>query len=89
MKRTYQTENQRYQEDSNPLYRTFQFRIRNCGPVDQERQVVGEPPEEPSLLASIFLWFPMLLIVLWIFFMHQMQGSGGKECHVVDEQSAC
>ena len=43
-------------------------------------QVVGTPPEEPSLLASIFIsWFPMLLLIgVWIFFMRQMQGGGGK-----------
>ncbi|HBA6289402.1 TPA: ATP-dependent zinc metalloprotease FtsH [Escherichia coli] len=43
-------------------------------------KVVGEPPEEPSLLASIFIsWFPMLLLIgVWIFFMRQMQGGGGK-----------
>ncbi|AEI74937.1 ATP-dependent zinc metalloprotease FtsH [Candidatus Moranella endobia PCVAL] len=43
-------------------------------------KVVGEPPEEPSLLASIFIsWFPMLLLIgVWIFFMRQIQGSGGK-----------
>ncbi|MGU0055683.1 hypothetical protein ACVXG7_05275 [Enterobacter hormaechei] len=31
-------------------------------------KVVGEPPEEPSLLASIFIsWFPMLLLIgVWI-----------------------
>src|SRR5471032_237100 len=42
--------------------------------------VVGEPPEQPSLLASIFIsWFPMLLLIgVWIFFMRQMQGGGGK-----------
>jgi cell division protease FtsH len=42
--------------------------------------VVGTPPEEPSLLASIFIsWFPMLLLIgVWIFFMRQMQGGGGK-----------
>lgn len=43
-------------------------------------KVVGEPPEEPSLLASIFISrFPMLLLIgVWIFFMRQMQGGGGK-----------
>lgn len=42
--------------------------------------VVGEPPEESSLLASIFIsWFPMLLLIgVWIFFMRQMQGGGGR-----------
>ena len=43
-------------------------------------KIVGEPPEEPSLFASIFIsWFPMLLLIcVWIFFMRQMQiGSKG------------
>lgn len=41
-------------------------------------KVIGEPPEEPSLLASIFIsWFPMLLLIgVWVFFMRQMQGGG-------------
>ncbi|CRK85610.1 ATP-dependent zinc metalloprotease FtsH [Candidatus Providencia siddallii] len=39
--------------------------------------VVGEPPEETSLLTSIFIsWFPMLLLIgVWIFFMRQLQGG--------------
>lgn len=43
-------------------------------------RVVGEKPEEPSLLTSIFIsWFPMLLLIgVWVFFMRQMQGGGGK-----------
>ncbi|WP_199609192.1 ATP-dependent zinc metalloprotease FtsH [Flocculibacter collagenilyticus] len=43
-------------------------------------ETTGEPPEEPSILASIFIsWFPMLLLIgVWIFFMRQMQGGGGK-----------
>ena len=42
--------------------------------------VKGVLPEEPSLLASIFInWFPMILLIgIWIFFMRQMQGGGGK-----------
>ena len=42
-------------------------------------KVVGEPPEEPSLLASIFIsWFPMILLIgVWIFFMRRMQGGAG------------
>lgn len=41
-------------------------------------RVIGEPPEEPSLITSIFIsWFPMLLLIgVWIFFMRQMQGGG-------------
>jgi len=43
-------------------------------------RVRGVKPEEPSLLASIFIsWFPMLLLIgVWVFFMRQMQGGGGK-----------
>ncbi len=48
--------------------------------INQNVTVLGEPPEEPSLLTSIFIsWFPMLLLIgVWIFFMRQMQGGGGK-----------
>ena len=40
--------------------------------------VEGTPPEETSFLASIFVsWFPMLLLIgVWIFFMRNMQGGG-------------
>ncbi|WP_422667296.1 ATP-dependent zinc metalloprotease FtsH [Buchnera aphidicola] len=43
-------------------------------------KVVGSLPEEPSVVASIFIsWFPMLLLIgVWIFFMRQMQMGGGK-----------
>ncbi|PHQ72300.1 MAG: cell division protein FtsH, partial [Sneathiella sp.] len=38
------------------------------------------PREEGSMLMSTLLsWFPMLLLIgVWIFFMRQMQGGGGK-----------
>lgn len=41
--------------------------------------VKGVQPEEQSFLASIFIsWFPMILLIgVWIFFMRQMQGGGG------------
>ncbi len=41
-------------------------------------QVYGQPEEEQSFLATIFIsWFPMLLLIgVWIFFMRQMQGGG-------------
>ncbi len=40
----------------------------------------GVKLEETSLLGQIFIsWFPMLLLIgVWIFFMRQMQGGGGK-----------
>ncbi len=48
--------------------------------VKQDVKVLGEPPEQPSILTSIFIsWFPMLLLIgVWIFFMRQMQGGGGR-----------
>ncbi len=48
--------------------------------VKQGVRATGELPEEPSILTSIFIsWFPMLLLIgVWIFFMRQMQGGGGK-----------
>ncbi|AUN29893.1 ATP-dependent zinc metalloprotease FtsH [Niveispirillum cyanobacteriorum] len=33
----------------------------------------------PSLLSILLSWFPMLLLIgVWVFFMRQMQGGGGK-----------
>ncbi|GAA0340681.1 ATP-dependent zinc metalloprotease FtsH [Morganella psychrotolerans] len=48
--------------------------------LNKNVSVVGEPPEEPGILTTIFIsWFPMLLLIgVWIFFMRQMQGGGGK-----------
>lgn len=42
--------------------------------------VEGKPPEQQSLLMQIFInWFPILLFIgVWIFFMRQMQGGGGR-----------
>mgnify|MGYP003625329469 CR=1 FL=1 len=41
-------------------------------------KVEGTAPEETSFLASIFVsWFPMLLLIgVWVFFMRNMQGGG-------------
>ena len=43
-------------------------------------RVVAKPPESQGLLTQIFIsWFPMLLLIgVWIFFMRQMQGGGGR-----------
>ncbi len=48
--------------------------------IQHDVTVYGEPPEEPSIITSIFIsWFPMLLLIgVWIFFMRQMQGGGGR-----------
>ncbi|MFU8797726.1 MAG: ATP-dependent zinc metalloprotease FtsH [Gammaproteobacteria bacterium] len=42
--------------------------------------VKGQAPEQQSLLMHIFInWFPMLLLIgVWVFFMRQMQGGGGR-----------
>jgi cell division protease FtsH len=47
--------------------------------LDNQVQVQGKPPEQPSLLMQIFInWFPIILFIgVWIFFMRQMQGGGG------------
>lgn len=48
--------------------------------IKKEVKIVSDPPEEPSILTSIFIsWFPMLLLIgVWIFFMRQVQGGNGK-----------
>ena len=43
--------------------------------------VKAAPPEEnvPTLFGVLINWFPMLLLIgVWIFFMRQMQGGGGR-----------
>ncbi len=60
-------------------------------PETDNRALIGElldagvtitalPPERPSLLMTIFIqWFPFFLLIgLWVFFMRQMQGVGGR-----------
>jgi len=48
--------------------------------VKQGVNASGQLPEETSFLTTIFVsWFPMILLIgVWIFFMRQMQGGGGK-----------
>ena len=43
-------------------------------------KVEGTPQERRGLLSQILIaWFPMLLLIgVWVFFMRQMQGGGGK-----------
>ncbi len=47
---------------------------------DRGVSITAAPEEEGSLLmATLLSWFPMLLLIgVWIFFMRQMQGGGGK-----------
>tara|TARA_R110002110_G_scaffold103087_1_gene260728 strand:+ start:3915 stop:5843 length:1929 start_codon:yes stop_codon:yes gene_type:complete len=43
--------------------------------------ITAKPSDEnaPSLMGVLVSWFPMLLLIaVWIFFMRQMQGGGGK-----------
>jgi cell division protease FtsH len=41
--------------------------------------VVPDDSNVPSLFSILLSWFPMLLLIgVWIFFMRQMQGGGGK-----------
>ncbi|MBS0288057.1 MAG: ATP-dependent zinc metalloprotease FtsH [Proteobacteria bacterium] len=42
--------------------------------------VVGKAPEQQSLLMNIFIsWFPIILFIgVWMYFMRQMQGGGGR-----------
>lgn len=48
--------------------------------VKNNVQVKAEPLEEaPWYMTVLISWFPMLLLIgVWIFFMRQMQGGGGK-----------
>ncbi|MFO7809324.1 ATP-dependent zinc metalloprotease FtsH [Guyparkeria sp.] len=66
-------------------------RFETYSPETDNRALIGDllnnnvkinakEPEKPSLLMTIFIqWFPfILLIAIWIFFMRQMQGGGGR-----------
>ncbi|CAK7064421.1 MAG: ATP-dependent zinc metalloprotease FtsH [Desulfovibrio sp.] len=48
--------------------------------VSKNVAVKAEPPEEASWLTTLLVsWLPMIIIIgVWIFFMRQMQGGGGK-----------
>ncbi len=47
---------------------------------DKGVRIAAKPTENTSLLMTILIsWFPILLLIaVWIFFMRQMQGGGGK-----------
>lgn len=43
--------------------------------------ITAKPPTDgsPTLLSILISWFPMLLLIgIWLFFMRQMQGGGGR-----------
>jgi len=47
---------------------------------DKEVKITAKPEDEsPWYMVLLLTWFPMLLLIgVWIFFMRQMQGGGGK-----------
>jgi cell division protease FtsH len=57
--------------DNTPLITTL---------FDNNVRIKGEPPDSQPLLVTLLIhWFPLLLIIgLYLFFMRQMQGGGGK-----------
>jgi len=57
--------------DPNPVKRLTEKNVRiTAAPVDEN---------VPSLFGVLISWFPMLLLIgVWIFFMRQMQGGGGR-----------
>jgi len=68
---------------SGTMFSTYSPETSNSALIgDLERanvSIIGKPPEQPSLLAHIFVsWFPFIVLIgLWVFFMRQMQGGGG------------
>lgn len=66
----------------NKLVQTYAPRDANLVNLlmDKKVEIKVDPPEDSPWYATILMsWFPMLLLVaVWIFFMRQMQNSGGK-----------
>ncbi|MDR1776420.1 MAG: ATP-dependent zinc metalloprotease FtsH [Desulfovibrio sp.] len=48
--------------------------------MDKKVEIKVDPPEEqPWYMTLLVSWFPMLLLIgVWVFFMRQMQGGGGR-----------
>lgn len=53
-------------------------------------EIVAKEPERQSLLGQIFIsWFPFLLLIgVWIYFMRQMQGGGGRSAMTFGKSKA-
>lgn len=68
--------------EGNRTFQTFVPDDPNLVPslIDAGVAVEARPPESVNPVFSILLsWFPMLLLIgVWIFFMRQMQGGGGR-----------
>jgi cell division protease FtsH len=69
---------------SGTVFTTFSPETSNSALIGDLQEanvaIIGKPPEQPSLLTHIFVsWFPFIVLIgLWIFFMRQMQGGGGR-----------
>ncbi len=48
--------------------------------INNKVTIIGKAPEQQSLLMNIFIsWFPIILFIgVWMYFMRQMQGGGGR-----------
>ena len=71
-------------ESSGQKFETFNPETDN-GPLigtlrENGVKIIGEPPERQSLWLQLFVSsFPILLLIgVWIYFMRQMQGGGGR-----------
>lgn len=66
----------------NHSLQTYAPRDTNVASMLMEKKVeikVDPPEESPWYLTMLVSWFPMLLLIgVWIFFMRQMQHTGGK-----------
>jgi cell division protease FtsH len=53
-------------------------------------EIIAKEPERQSLLGQIFIsWFPFLLLIgVWIYFMRQMQGGGGRSAMTFGKSKA-
>ncbi len=72
------------------LYKNNRGSFRTYAPDDntlvarlysKDVKIIVRPSDDksPSLLSILVSWFPMLLLIaVWIFFMRQMQGGGGR-----------
>ena len=69
---------------SGETFRTYSPETDNSALVGElikgKVRISGKAPEKQSFLAQIFIhWLPFLLLIgVWIFFMRQMQGGGGR-----------
>ncbi|MEE2745244.1 MAG: ATP-dependent zinc metalloprotease FtsH [Pseudomonadota bacterium] len=72
-----------YHDGSGRAFRTFAPQdpslIKNLNDKGVKITALPEEEEVPSLFGILLSWLPMIIILgVWIFFMRQMQGGGGK-----------